>query len=132
MLCKRAIEPRLGYWTLPAGFMENKESASEAAIRETREEAQAEIHLGSLFTMLSVPEIDQVHIFFLAELKSPEFGAGEETLEARLFSEQEIPWSEIAFPTVKKTLHYYFETAEEDRSKSPTRVEEIRRNPVQK
>lgn len=108
LLCKRAIEPRLGYWTLPAGFMENEETTPEAAIRETQEEANANVKLGKLLSMIDVPHISQVHIFFSAELSDLNFSAGQESLEVELFKEDEIPWDEIAFPTVKRTLSHYF------------------------
>ena len=104
LLCKRAIEPRLGYWTLPAGFMENGESTEEGALRETWEEAKARVTLKQLYSMITVPHISQVHIFFLADLPQPEFAAGEESLEVALFHPNEIPWDEIAFPTVSETL----------------------------
>lgn len=107
LLCKRAIEPRLGYWTLPAGFMENKETTPQAAIRETQEEANASVELSHLLSMIDVPHISQVHMFFYAELTDLNFSSGEESLEVKLFSEDEIPWEEIAFPTVKKTLKHY-------------------------
>ncbi len=107
--------------------MENQESTEEAAIRETWEEAKAEVNLLRLFTMLSVPEIDQVHIFFLAEMKHGGFGAGAETLECRLFDQSEIPWNDIAFPTVKKTLRYYFDDLNSGAHHLSTRVEDIRR-----
>jgi len=109
LLCKRAIEPRKGFWTLPAGFMENGETTEQAAERETREEALADVTVQSLFTMVSVPHIDQVHMFFLARMEKHQFGAGEETAEAKLFREQDIPWKEIAFPTVARTLKRFFE-----------------------
>ncbi len=128
LLCKRAIEPRFGYWTLPAGFMENQESTIEAALRETHEEAQANVIIERLFTVLSVPQIDQVHLFFLATLPEKKFGAGAESLETRLFSEENIPWDYIAFPTVKKTLQYYFAERSSPTSDFRVRVEDIRRN----
>ncbi len=109
LLCKRAIEPRYGYWTLPAGFMENQETTSEAAMRETWEEAEAKVDLGSLFSVINVPQINQVHMFFLANLRDGKFAAGSESLEVRLFSEEEIPWDDLAFPTVKRTLKHFFE-----------------------
>ncbi|MFC3679911.1 NUDIX hydrolase [Bacterioplanoides pacificum] len=108
LLCRRAIEPRLGYWTLPAGFMENGESTSAAACRETREEANAEVTVQQLLSLISVPHIDQVHLFYLARLEQPQFSSGEESLEVALFSEADIPWQEIAFPTVSRTLKHYF------------------------
>lgn len=108
LLCKRAIEPRKGYWTLPAGFMENGETTEQGAIRETREEANAIVSIDSLFTMVSVPHISQVHLFYLATLEKAEYSAGEESLEVALFYEHEIPWQNIAFPTVGRTLKRYF------------------------
>src|SRR5690606_13090988 len=109
LLCRRAIEPRRGFWTLPAGFMENKETTTEAAIRETWEEAAARVQLDGLYTVINLPHIDQVHMFFLATLIDGSFGVGEESLEVALFAEQDIPWNEIAFPTVRHTLEHYFE-----------------------
>ncbi|HWV19187.1 MAG TPA: NUDIX hydrolase [Rhodocyclaceae bacterium] len=108
LLCRRAIEPRYGLWTLPAGFMENNETTAQAAQRETDEEAGAEIELLDLYTMISVPHISQIHGFYRARLLSPDFNPGEETLEAQLFGEAEIPWDELAFRTVKQTLQHYF------------------------
>jgi ADP-ribose pyrophosphatase YjhB (NUDIX family) len=108
LLCKRAIEPRLGYWTLPAGFMENGESTEEAARRETLEEANARIELTGLYTVLSVPHVNQVHIFYRARLLDLDFGPGEESLEVALFREQDIPWDDIAFRTISTTLRHYY------------------------
>jgi ADP-ribose pyrophosphatase YjhB (NUDIX family) len=108
LLCKRAIEPRLGYWTLPAGFMENDETTSDAAVRETLEEAEARIHLHGLFSLLNVPHVHQVHLFYRATLLDLDFGAGSESLEVKLFAENEIPWDEIAFLTVVHTLKFFF------------------------
>lgn len=127
LLCKRAIEPRYGYWTLPAGFMENKETTQEAAVRETWEEAEANVEINQLFSMINVPQIDQVHIFFLGTLSEPKFSAGSESLEVALFTEDQIPWDEIAFPTVKKTLKLFLE----DRKKGHynTHVSDIIRSP---
>ena len=109
LLCKRAIEPRYGFWTLPAGFMENGESVAEGAARETVEEAGAQIDIGALFSVLDVPHVHQVHVFYLANMRSAALDPGEETLEARLFDEAEVPWDLLAFPTVKNTLRWYFE-----------------------
>lgn len=109
LLCRRAIEPRKGYWTLPAGFMENGESTEEAALRETREEANAEVVITSLFSMITVPHIAQVHIFFAADLPKPEFSSGDESLEVKLFAPKDIPWNELAFPTVGQSLKLYLE-----------------------
>tara|TARA_R110002049_G_scaffold204275_1_gene374837 strand:- start:6 stop:602 length:597 start_codon:yes stop_codon:yes gene_type:complete len=109
LLCRRAIEPRYGYWTLPAGFMENGETLEQGASRETDEEAGIEFTLGNVFSMLSVPHVGQVHMFYLATMESEHIGGGPETLEARLFSEDQIPWDNIAFHTVTKTLRWFFE-----------------------
>ncbi|AYH42879.1 NUDIX hydrolase [Azoarcus sp. DN11] len=109
LLCRRAIEPRHGYWTLPAGFMENAESTAEAAARETLEEACARIEVGALFTLISVPHINQVHIVYRARLLDLDFGPGEESLEVALFEERDIPWDDIAFRTISLTLRHYFE-----------------------
>jgi ADP-ribose pyrophosphatase YjhB (NUDIX family) len=108
LLCRRNIEPRRGLWTLPAGFLELDESTAEGAIRETVEEAGAEIDLGPLFTVLNVPRVGQVHLFYLATLRSTRFDPGPETIEAQLFREHEVPWDEIAFRTVRTTLRHFF------------------------
>jgi ADP-ribose pyrophosphatase YjhB (NUDIX family) len=108
LLCKRNIEPRKGKWTLPAGFMELEETASEGAARETVEEAGAQFEMQALFSVLSVPKVGQVHLFYRAKLTSDQFDPGFETMEAKLFSEADIPWDEIAFRTVKVTLERYF------------------------
>ncbi|MBS0506648.1 MAG: NUDIX hydrolase [Proteobacteria bacterium] len=108
LLCKRNIEPRWGKWTLPAGFMELGETAEQGAARETDEEAGALIEMGPLFSLLSVPQVGQVHIFYRATVLSDRFDPGHETLEARLFAEEEVPWDEIAFRTVKRTLECFF------------------------
>jgi ADP-ribose pyrophosphatase YjhB (NUDIX family) len=109
LLCKRAIEPRYGLWTLPAGFMENGESVADAARRETLEEAKARVELAEMFSMLSVPHINQVHIFYRAQLLDLDFGPGEESLDVALFHEGEIPWRDLAFRTVSTTLRHYFD-----------------------
>jgi ADP-ribose pyrophosphatase YjhB (NUDIX family) len=109
LLCKRAIEPRYGYWTLPAGFMENEETTTDAAMRETFEEAGARIELHELFSLLNVPHVHQVHLFYRATLLDLEYAPGTESLEVQLFSEAEIPWDDIAFPTVAYTLKFFFE-----------------------
>lgn len=108
LLCRRAIEPRRGCWTLPAGFMENRESVAAAAERETREEACARIDLDDLYTVISVPHISQVHVIYRARLRDLDFAPGDESLEVALFSEADIPWKEIAFRTVAMTLRHYF------------------------
>jgi len=108
LLCKRAIEPRYGYWTLPAGFMENNETTAEAAMRETQEEAGANIELGNLFTLLNVSRVHQVHMFYLATLLDLNFAPGEESLDVKMFTEAEIPWDDLAFPTIRTTLELFF------------------------
>lgn len=109
LLCRRAIEPRRGLWTLPAGFMENGESTVEGAARETLEEAGARVEVLDLYSMFSLPDIDQVYLLFRARLLDLDFAAGEESLEVRLFGEADIPWDELAFRTVESTLRLYFE-----------------------
>ncbi|MEZ5727649.1 MAG: NUDIX hydrolase [Burkholderiaceae bacterium] len=109
LLCKRAIEPRYGYWTLPAGFMENGETTSEGAARETLEEAGAEVRIGDPFSILDVPHVHQVHMFYRADMLGPELAPGPESLDAQLFTEAEIPWESIAFRTVEQTLRWFFE-----------------------
>ncbi len=108
LLCRRAIEPRYGYWTLPAGFMENGETTAAAAARETLEEAGARIELGEPFSLISVPYVNQVHLFYRARLLDLDFKAGEESLEVALYEEAAIPWKEIAFRTVAATLRHWF------------------------
>ena len=108
LLCKRNIEPRWGKWTLPAGFMELGESTAQGAARETREEAGALLEMEELFTVMSVPRVGQVHLYYRARLTSDVFDPGHETLEARLFREDEIPWDELAFRTVRETLLRYY------------------------
>jgi ADP-ribose pyrophosphatase YjhB (NUDIX family) len=108
LLCKRNIEPRWGKWTLPAGFMELGETLAQGAARETDEEAGARFEMEGLFSILNVPRVGQVHMFYLARLTSDVFAPGFETIEARLFAEAEIPWEEISFRTVKETLQRYF------------------------
>ena len=110
LLCKRAIQPRYGKWTLPAGFMENGESSLSGAIRETTEEAGATVKVddSSLYTLFNLPTINQVYMFFRAELANLNFAAGAESLEVALFTEAEIPWDEIAFPVVRSTLEHFF------------------------
>ncbi len=108
LLCKRAIEPRLGYWTLPAGFMEQGETLPEAACREAREEANVVVELEPLYTLFSLPHISQVYAFFRARMVEERFSAGEESLEVRLFREDEIPWDDLSFATVHRSLKLFF------------------------
>jgi ADP-ribose pyrophosphatase YjhB (NUDIX family) len=109
LLCRRAIEPRRGYWTVPAGFMENGETLQEAAARESREEALAEVDVGSLLTVVHVLHAEQVHVFFRATLAAERYAAGPESLEVALVAPQEIPWDDIAFPSTDYTLRRYLE-----------------------
>jgi ADP-ribose pyrophosphatase YjhB (NUDIX family) len=109
LLCRRAIEPRHGLWTLPAGFMELGETVEDGALRETVEEAGANVELQGLLTVLSVVRVGQVHLFWRARMLDPSLDPGSETLEARLFHEHEIPWDEIAFRTVRETLKHFFD-----------------------
>jgi len=108
LLCKRAIEPRYGLWTLPAGFMENDETTPQAAARETMEEANAKVDILGLYALFNIPHINQVYLMFRAKLVSPEYAPGVESLDVKLFEEHEIPWSELAFPVVHQTLERYF------------------------
>lgn len=108
LMCRRAIEPRYGLWTLPGGFMENGETTTEAAIRETSEEANARIAVGEPYSMYSLPHINHVNILFRAKLLDTNFSPGQESLEVKLFTEAEIPWEEIAFRPVKLSLEHYF------------------------
>ena len=115
LLCKRAIEPRYGMWTLPGGFMENGESTGAAAIRETLEEANARVALDDLYSMYSLPYINQVHLYFRARLLDLDFSPGIESLEVRLFGESEIPWKELAFRPVRYSLEHYFSEREQNK-----------------
>ena len=108
LLCRRAIEPRLGLWTVPAGFMENGETTAQGAARETLEEANARVEVGPLYAMYNIPHINQVYILFRARLLDLDFSAGTESLEVRLFDEKDVPWESIAFATVRNTLHHYY------------------------
>ena len=108
LLCRRAIEPRLGLWTVPAGFMENGETTAQGAARETLEEANARVEVGPLYAMYNIPHINQVYILFRARLLDLDFSAGAESLEVKLFDEADIPWEQIAFATVRNTLTHYY------------------------
>ncbi|MGH1485062.1 MAG: NUDIX hydrolase [Cellvibrionaceae bacterium] len=109
LLCKRAIEPRYGLWTLPAGFLENGESTEQGAKRESWEEAKANLEIEQLYTLFDLPHINQVYFFFKASLSDTDFGPGEESLEVELFNEEDIPWEHLAFPVIERTLKLYFE-----------------------
>ena len=108
LLCKRAIEPRYGLWTVPAGFLENGETTADGAKRETLEEANANVEVGELFALYNIPHINQVYMLFRARLLDLDFYAGAETLELRLCHDTDVPWDEIAFATVRNTLTHYF------------------------
>ena len=109
LLCRRAIEPRKGYWTIPAGFMENDETMQEGAARESWEEALARVEIGSLLAVVHVLHADQVHVMFRARLLEPRFGPSPESLEVRLYDEAEVPWHDIAFRSVDFALRRYFD-----------------------
>lgn len=121
LLCRRNIAPRRGLWTLPAGFMELGETTAQGALRETDEEAGAQLELGRLFAVVSVPYVGQVHFFYLARLLSEQFHPGPETQEARLFAPQELPWSDLAFRTVSVTLERWLQ----DQAQGVERVHDI-------
>jgi len=115
LLCRRAIEPRRGYWTVPAGFMENGETLQQAAARESQEEALAQVNVGSLLSVVHVLHAEQVHVFFRATLVVPGYGAGAESLEVALVKLADIPWADIAFPSTEFTLRRYLEDRESGR-----------------
>lgn len=110
LLCKRAIEPRYGYWTVPAGFMEIGETIAQGAARETMEEACAEVEIGHLFASVDVVRAGQLHLFFTADLVS-DYSAGDESLDVAMFSAEQIPWDDMAFRSVEFALRKYFEDA---------------------
>ena len=115
LLCRRNIEPRYGFWTLPAGFMELGETTEQGALRETEEEAGARVELQGLFTLLNVVRVGQLHLFYRARLLDTDFVPGPETIEAQLFAESEIPWDDLAFRTVRETLKCFFEDRRQGR-----------------
>lgn len=108
LLCRRAIEPRLGRWTLPAGFMENGETTADAARRETLEEASARLDIDALFSLINIPHINQVHLFYRGTLPDGQFAPGIESLETALFAEEDIPWDDLAFRSISLSLRDYF------------------------
>jgi ADP-ribose pyrophosphatase YjhB (NUDIX family) len=108
LLCRRAIEPRYGLWTIPAGFMENGETSQQGAARETFEEAYARVEIEGLYTLFNLPHINQVYLLFRSRLLDLDFAAGEESLEVRLFDEQEVPWDRLAFPVIKESLRLFY------------------------
>lgn len=125
LLCKRAIEPRRNYWTLPAGFMENGETSQQGAARETWEEARARVQNMELYRLFDVPHINQVYLFYRCNLVDGIFGVGPESTDSGLFDEGDIPWGQIAFPVVKETLRDYF--ADRRREVFPVRISAIER-----
>ena len=127
LLCKRAIEPRHGLWTLPAGFLENGETVTAGAQRETLEEAHARVDALELYTMISLPHINQVYMMFRARLSDLAYGPGVESLEVRLFDESEIPWETLAFRTIARTLRTYF--LDRKLGAFPVRVSALSRRP---
>ena len=108
LLCRRAIEPRYGKWTLPAGLLENGESISQGALRETMEEANARVEIDTLYTIFSLPHISQVYVFYKARLLDLDFFSGIESLETKLFAEADIPWPELSFAAITQTLEPFF------------------------
>jgi ADP-ribose pyrophosphatase YjhB (NUDIX family) len=109
LMCRRAIQPRLGRWTFPAGFLELNETTGEGAARETREESQAEVEIGDLFTVINIPYVSQLYMIHRGRMKTPHHGATTESSETRLMREDEIPWEEIAFPSIYHSLKFFFE-----------------------
>lgn len=127
LLCRRALAPRHGFWTLPAGYLEIGESAAEGAAREAMEEANARVRIDRLFCCFSIPRIGQVYLLFLASLTDLEFHSGPESLETALFPESEIPWERLAFPAVELALELYF--ADRRREACRTHVRDLHRRP---
>ena len=115
LLCRRAIEPRYGFWTAPAGFLENGESLAAAAARESLEEACARVRIGSLLAIVNVLHAHQLHVMFRAQLLEPRFAAGAESLETTLYEEEQIPWADVAFPSISFSLQRYFEDRRQGR-----------------
>lgn len=109
LLCKRAIEPRYGLWTLPAGYMEVGESTLQAARRETMEEANAEVEIIDLYMVINLPYVDQVYMMYRSRLLQKNFSSGSESLEVGLYNERDIPWDQLAFPAIRETLKYYYQ-----------------------
>ncbi len=128
LLCRRAIKPRYGLWTLPAGFMENGESTVQAAMRETWEEACARVEIDTLYSLLSIPHINQVYMLFRGALVDGVFAPGEESLECKLFDETEIPWDKLAFPVVEETLKRYYRDRSEGKG-FPLQIGDISKHP---
>ena len=128
LLCRRAIEPRSGLWTIPAGFMENGETLQQAAQRETYEEACANVELKGLYSIFNLPHVNQIYVIFRGQLKEKYFAPGLESLETALFEQDEIPWVEMAFPVVIKTLERYFKDRESNQY--PTFIDTISKKKI--
>ena len=120
LLCKRAIEPRYGYWTLPAGFMELGETSQDAALRETLEEANARVKIINLFAVFNLPHVNQVYLMFNASLMDLDFCAGDESLEVALFTQDGIPWEQLAFTTIRYALKFFFEDRQDNNQRLHT------------
>jgi ADP-ribose pyrophosphatase YjhB (NUDIX family) len=127
LLCRRAIKPRYGLWTLPAGFLENGESSHQGAVRETVEEANAQVDVQALYCTFNLPHIDQIYMLFRAQLLNLDFSPGEESLEVALFREAQIPWDELAFPVVSEALKLFF--ADRERGRFGIHMGDILREP---
>ena len=127
LLCKRAIEPRYGLWTVPAGFMENGETSLQGAARETLEEATARVAIEGLYTLFNLPHINQIYLLYRSRLLDLDFAAGEESLEVELFREDEIPWQQMAFPVISESLKLFF--ADREQGEFPLRGGTIERLP---
>lgn len=130
LLCRRAIEPRLGYWTFPAGFMELGESTEEAAARETHEEAKAIVTIHSLYGIFSLPHVSQVYVVYRANLQDLEYGPGEESLEVRLLSLEDIPWEHLAFPVIRETLSRYVQDVQKTHVQAHFGTVSLQKHPV--
>ena len=128
LLCRRGINPRSGFWTLPAGYLEKGETTEQGAVRETWEEARARVDIDALYTIFDLPYISQIYMFYRSKLRDGRFSAGEETVEVRVFAERDIPWSELAFPVVERTLEHYFD--DRQTNEFPMRMESIEKRPI--
>ncbi|MFL2753493.1 MAG: NUDIX hydrolase [Gammaproteobacteria bacterium] len=127
LLCKRAIEPRVGLWTLPAGFLENGESLLEGAWRETKEETQAEVEMHNILAIFNIPQINQIYVIYKASILENSYGPTSESLDVKLFSKEDIPWEKIAFPFVPKAINHYYDNFE--KKEIPMCIEDIIRRP---
>ena len=127
LLCKRAIEPRVGLWTLPAGFLENGESLLEGAWRETKEETQADVEMHKILAIFNIPQINQIYVIYKASILENSYGPTSESLDVKLFSKEDIPWEKIAFPFVPKAINHYYDNFE--KKEIPMCIEDIIRRP---